>query len=514
MSEQPSYILPEGTERNFGREAQKNNFFAARLVAETIRTTLGPKGMDKLVMDNMGEITVTNDGVTILEEMNIEHPIGKIMVEISKTQEKEVGDGTTTAVVLAGELLKKAEELIEKKIHPTIINKGYRIAKQKAIEELGKKSRKITINDTGILEKIARTAMTGKGAETSKEKLAKIAVEAIKRIKEEGLENIKIEKKIGGSTNDTELIKGVIIDREPLTNIENVQNAKIALLNAGLEIKNTEIDSKITITEPEKMHAFLEQEERLIEEIVTKITRTGANVVFSQKGIDELAQHFLSRKGIYTCRRIKKSDMNKLARATNATIISNINELKKEDLGNGIVKQTKINDENLTWVQSKNPRSVTILIRGGSEHIIDEVERAMDDALGGLESAIKTGSVVTGAGSIEIDISIQLRKYSENFSGKEQLAIQSFAEALEIIPKTLAENAGLDPINVITDLKSKHKEGKMLAGIDVFSGKTVNTWKLGIIEPIMIKKQALNSASEVTNMILRIDDVILSSRKD
>ena len=368
---------------------------------------------------------------------------------------------------------------------------------------------------TQTLEKIAQTAMTGKGAEDSKEKLAKIAVEAIRRINAEDLDNIKIEKKSGGSTNDTELVKGVIIDREVLTNISKIENPKIALLNTGLELKNTEIDSKITITDPQQIHAFLEQEEKLIEEMVSKILKTGANVIFSQKGIDELAQHFLSRQGVYACRRIKKSDMEKLAKASGARIINNINELEKEDLGTALsVKQTKIGEESLTWIQSKNPKSVTILIRGGTDHIIDEVKRAMDDALGGLLSAIKTGSIITGAGSVEMELSRILSKYSESFSGREQLAIQAFADALEIIPKTLAENAGLDPINVITDLKSKHEEGKKLAGIDVFSGRTVNTWKLGVIEPLMIKQQALNSASEVANMILRIDDVILSSKKD
>lgn len=516
---QPIFILPEGTQRTTGRNAQRTNIMAAKLVAETVRTTLGPKGMDKMIVDSLGDVTITNDGVTILEEMQIEHPAAKMIVEIAKTQEDEVGDGTTTAVVLAGELLKQAENLLEQNIHPTVLAKGYRIAAEKAQIILNNISEPITEKDIDMLKKIAITAMTGKGAESSKEKLAEIAVKGITEITErEGSqvmidkENIKLEKKVGGSVDDSELIQGIVIDKEKIHSgmPRQVKNAKIALIDTQLEIKSTEIDAKIQITDPSQMQAFMDAEEKMLKDMVEKVAKSGATVVFCQKGIDDLAQHFLAKKKIYAARRVKKSDMEALARATGAKIVSNLDDLSPSDLGNaGIVEERKIGDEDMTYVKDcKNPKAVTILIRGGTEHVIDEVKRAMDDAIGDIIAAIKIGKVVAGAGAPEIELARNLRLFADSLSGREQLAVKAFADAVEIIPRTLAENAGLDPIDVLTELKSAHDKGKKWAGINVFTGKVIDAWKEGIIEPLKIKTQAVSSASEVAVMILRIDDVI------
>ena len=516
---QPIFILPEGTQRTTGKNAQRNNILAAKLVAETVRTTLGPKGMDKMIVDSLGDITITNDGVTILEEMNIEHPAAKMIVEVAKTQEAEVGDGTTTAVVLAGELLKQAESLLEQNIHPTVIVKGYRIASEKAKLILTNIAESITEKDTDILKKIAMTAMTGKGAESSKELLSDLAVKAITRVMEKrekemiiDKDNIKLEKKVGGSVDDSELVEGIVIDKEKIhSGMPNVvKNAKIALLDAALEIKNTEIDAKIQITDPNQMQAFIDMEEKMLHEMVNKIAKSGATVVFCQKGIDDLAQHFLAKKGIYAARRVKKSDMEALARATGANIITNLDDLSASDLGHaGVVEAKKLGDEDMTYVRDcKNPKAVTILIRGGTEHVIDEIKRAMDDAIGDIAASIKNGKVVAGAGAPEIELARNLRLFAESLSGREQLAVKAFADAIEVIPKTLAENAGLDPIDIIAEMKSAHDKGRKWAGIDVFSGKVIDAWKDGVIEPLKIKTQAVSSASEVAIMVLRIDDVI------
>lgn len=518
---QPIFILPEGTKRSTGRNAQRNNIMAAKLVAETVRTTLGPKGMDKMLVDSLGDIIVTNDGVTILEEMAIEHPAAKMLVEVAKTQENEVGDGTTTAVVLSGELLKRAEELLDMEIHPALIVKGYVMAAEKAAEILNDHSKSITEDDVDILKQIAGTAMTGKGVESSKEELAKIIVSAVKMVMEKDGESItidkndiKIEKQVGGSIEDTELVEGIVLDKERVHSgmPKSVSDAVIALLDTSLEIKSTETDAKIQITDPNQIQAFLDMEEKMIYKMVERIEDSGANIVFCQKGIDDLAQHFLSKKGIYAVRRVKKSDMKKLARATGAKIVSNLEDLSKSDLGKaGAVEERKVGDEEMTFVKKcTKAKAVTILVRGGTEHVIDEAERGIEDALGVIMAALIQQKVVAGAGSTEIELSRQLRDYSETLSGREQLAVKAFADTLEIIPRTLAENAGLDPIDVLTELKSSHEKGNKWAGINVFSGKVMDAWKKGVIEPLKIKTQAVSSATEVATMILRIDDVIAS----
>ncbi len=513
---QPIFILPEGTQRSTGRNAQKNNILAAKIVAETVRTTLGPKGMDKMLVDSLGDVIVTNDGVTILKEMNIEHPAAKMLVEISKTQEDEVGDGTTTAVVLAGELLKNAEALIEKNIHPTVLAKGYRIAAEKALDILKSIAVRITPEDSDILKKIAITAMTGKGAEHSKEHLADLTIKAVKQVYYEGFdrEDIKLEKKVGNSVHDTELVKGIVVDKERIhSGMPNkVEKAKVLLLDSAIEIKDTEVDAKISITDPSQLQSFIDQEEKMLRDMVDSILSTGANVVFCQKGIDDLAQHFLAKNNIYAVRRVKKSDMEALSKATGAKIATKLKDVQKSDLGySGMVEERKIGDEDMTFVMDcKNPKAVTILVRGGTSHVVDEVKRALEDAIGDVVASLRNSLVVAGAGAPEIELSKQLRKYSESFSGREQLAVQAFADSMEVIPRTLAENAGLDPIDMITELRSAHDKTMKTAGIDVFSGKVVDSWKKGVIEPLAIKTQAVSSAAEVAEMILRIDDVIAS----
>jgi len=519
---QPIFILPEGTQRTTGKNAQRTNIMAAKLVAETVRTTLGPKGMDKMIVDGMGDVTVTNDGVTILEEMQIEHPSAKMIVEVAKTQEDEVGDGTTTAVVLAGELLKNAEVLLDQEVHPTIVARGYRLAETKAQAILNEIAEHVSDKDTDVLKNIAMTAMTGKGAESSKEKLSEIAVDAVKSISENengnlviDRENIKIEKKVGASVEESELVKGIVLDKERVHAgmPRFVKNAKIALVDSAIEIKNTEIDAKIQITDPAQMQAFIDQEEKMLKDKVGKIVASGANVVVCQKGIDDIAQHFLSKNGVYAVRRAKQTDMNALARATGGKVITNLDDLNKNDLGAaGVVEEVKVGDEQMTYVKEcKNPKSVTMLVRGGTEHVVDEVKRAMEDAIGDVAASLKNGKVVAGAGAPEIELAKQLRKYADSLSGREQLAVQAFADSVEIIPRTLAENAGIDPIDTLTELKAAHDKKQKWAGIDVFKGKPMDAWKTGVIEPLKIKTQAVSSAAEVAVMILRIDDVIAGS---
>ena len=517
---QPIFILPEGAQRTLGRDAQRTNIMAAKMVAETVRTTLGPKGMDKMIVDSLGDVTVTNDGVTILEEMNIEHPAAKMIVEVAKTQENEIGDGTTTAVVLAGELLKNAETLLDQEVHPAVIARGYRLAESKAQEILNEMAEKISPDNEEILKRIAVTAMTGKGAEYSKDTLALLAVKAVKMVAEEGnidKDNIKIEKRTGGSVDDSELIKGIVIDKEKLSpNMpRTVKNAKIALIDREIEIKKTEFEAKIEIVNPEQLQAFMDQEEKMLRDMVDKIADAGATVMLCQKGVDDVAVHFFAKKGIYAVRRISESDMKKIAKATGAKISTNLKDLSKDDLGfAGTVEGRKVGDEEYTYIiDCKNPKAVTLLIRGGTEHVTNEIERAVTDAVGDVEAALKTGMVVAGAGAPETELAMQLRKYAETLSGREQLAVQAFADAMEVIPRTLVENAGLDPIDMMTDLKAAHSKKQKWAGIDVFSGKVMDAWKKGVIEPLKIKTQAISSASEVAIMVLRIDDVIASSGK-
>ena len=515
---QPIFILPEGSSRSSGLGAQKANIAAAKLVSDTIRTTLGPKGMDKMLVNSSGEVIITNDGATIVDEMNVEHPAAKMIVEVAKTQDTEVGDGTTTAVVIAGELLHASEALLDKNIHPTVISDGYKLAAQKAQEILQKLGQKINISDKVTLRNIAMTAMTGKNVEWAKQKLAEIAVSATLHIVEGNvvdLDNIKIEKKEGGGSSDTELVQGIILDKERVQNDmpKQVIDAKIALIDSAFEVKSTEIDAKIQITDPNQLQAFLDQEEKTLQDFVNAIKNAGANAIFCSKGIDDIAQQFLSDAGIYAIRRVTESDIVKLSKATNAKIISRIKDIKPTDLGFGTVEARKLGDEDMTYVtKCKNPKAVTIVIRGGTEHVIDEVERAVKDALGDLSAAIKLGFCVAGGGATEIELSKQLREYSGTLSGREQLAVEAFADALEMIPRTLAENAGLDPIDMLTALKAAHDSGSKWSGLNVFVGKTQDMWASGVIEPLKIKTQAIQSAAEAAILILRIDDIISSGK--
>ncbi|MBI1972515.1 TCP-1/cpn60 chaperonin family protein [Candidatus Woesearchaeota archaeon] len=512
---QPIFILPEGYTRQIGRDAQRNNIMAAKLVAETVRTTLGPKGMDKMIVDSIGDITVTNDGVTILEEMQIEHPAAKMLVEVAKTQENEVGDGTTTAVVIAGELLKKAEALLDQEIHPTVIARGYHMAAEKAQEILHRLAVPVTAKEEDILKQIAITAMTGKGAEASREILADLLVKAVKDIIEGNsinMNDIKIEKKVGDGIENTELIEGIVLDKERVHPgmPTKVKNAKIALLDVALEIKNTETDAKIQISSPDQMEAFLMQEEKMIKDKTQKVIKSGATVAICQKGIDDLAQHYLAKAGVYACRRVKKSDVEKLVKATGGSMVMSLDDLSEKDLGHaGLVEEVKVGDEQMTYVREcKNPKAVTVLVRGGTQHVVDEVERAVKDALGDIIATLKVGKAVGGAGAIEVALAREIRQYATKLSGREQFAVLAFADAVEIIPRTLAENAGLDPIDLLTELKAQHDKGNKWASIDVHTGKVVDAWKTGVIEPLKIKTQAIKSASEVAELILRIDDVI------
>jgi len=517
----PILILKEGSERTRGREAQSRNILAAKTIAAAVRTTLGPKGMDKMLVDSMGDVVITNDGATILKEMDIEHPAAKMMVEIAKTQDDEVGDGTTTAVVIAGELLKEAEELLEQEVHPTLIAAGYRLALDKAIQILNDIAIDLSPEDEETLKKIAMTAMTGKGAEVARDVLADLAVKAVKMIIEEGekkidTDNIKIVKKMGAASDESQLIQGMIIDKERVHPgmPKRVENAKIALINSALEIEKTEIDAKIEITSPEQMKAFLDEEERMLKGMVDKIAAAGANVVFCQKGIDDLAQHYLAKAGILAVRRVKESDMKKLARATGGRIVTSIEELSPDDLGEAeLVEERKVAGEEMIFIEGcKNPRAVSILLRGGTEHVVDELERGLNDAIRAVATALEDRKYVAGGGAPETEVALRLREYAATVGGREQLAIEAFARAVEIIPRSLAENAGLDPIDMVVALRAAHERGEKNAGLDVFEGKVVDMKEAGVLEPLRVKTQALSSATEAAVMILRIDDVIAAAK--
>ena len=518
MSEKPFVLTPEDVQRIMGKDAQRNNITAARMVSDIVKTTLGPKGMDKMLVSPTNDLIVTNDGVTILDEMQIEHPAAKMMVEIAKTQETEVGDGTTTAVMIAGKLLENAEKLLDKKIHPTVITKGYRIASEKSQEILNEIALRITPNDEDILRQVAMTAMTGKGAEDSKEKFSEIIVRAVKQVQNNGkidLNDIKIEKSKGKGIEDTELISGIVLDKEKISHDmpSKIDNAKIALIDSPLELKNPEIDTKISISSPEQLQSFLSQEEKEIREMIEKVKLSGANIIFCQKGIDDFAQYLLSKEKIYACRRVSRSDMEKLSKATGGRIVSNLSELTLNELGNAqVVEEVKHGEDTLTYVKGcSNPKALTILIHGGTGHVIDEIERALKDGLGDVVCSLKSGLVVPGGGAVEIELSRKLREFGQSLSGREQLAVDEFASALEFIPTTLAENAGVDPIDVLTELKSRHDSGERNTGLNLFNNKIENVLEAKIIEPLKIKTQAINSATDVAIMILRIDDVIASS---
>ncbi|MCZ9312365.1 MAG: thermosome subunit alpha [Methanocorpusculum sp.] len=517
---QPILILKEGGSRTRGRDAQSMNIAAAKAVAGAVRTTLGPKGMDKMLVDTIGDVVITNDGVTILKEMDIEHPAAKMMVEVAKTQDDEVGDGTTSAVVIAGELLKKSEELLEQDVHPTVITLGYRQAAEKAQELLKTIAVDVKAKDKEILAKIAGTAMTGKNAEASKEKLCDLIVRAITLVADADgtvdTENVKVEKRVGGAIEDSEIVEGMIIDKERVHPgmPKTVKNAKILLLNAAVEYKKTEVDAEISITSPDQLQLFLDEEERMIKGIVEKIKASGANVLFCQKGIDDIAQHYLSKAGILAVRRVKKSDMEKLARATGGALISSIDAISADELGvAGLVEERKVGGEEMIFVEKcKNPKAVSIIIKGGTEHVVDELGRALEDALRVVGVVVEDKKIVAGGGAPEVELSLRLREYAATQGGRIQLAIEAFASALEVIPRTLAENAGLDPIDKLVELRAAHEKGKKTFGLDVFEGKPVDMLAAGVVEPLRVKTQAIASAAEAAVMILRIDDVIASAK--
>jgi thermosome len=522
--QQPIIVLREGTERSKGKGAQFNNIAAAKAVADAVRSTLGPKGMDKMLVDSMGDVVITNDGATILKEIDIEHPAAKMVVEVSKTQDDECGDGTTSAVVLAGELLKKAEGLIEQNVHPTVIANGYRLAAEEAVRILNSLGIKVNPNDDKSLRNIATTAMTGKSVGQNKDYLAEIAVKAVKSIMEKrngkfyiDIENIKVEKKHGGSVADTTLVEGIILDKERVhpRMPKLMKNAKVALIDSALEIKKTEVDAKIQITDPSQLQAFLDEEEKTLRKKVEIVKKSGATAVFCQKGIDDLVQHYLAKENIYAVRRVKKSDMEKLAKATGAKLVTNLEDLKASDLGYaGQVEEKKISDSDMTFVtECKDAKAVSILLRGGTEHVVDEAERALHDALKVTAVAIEDGLAIPGGGSAEIELSLSLAKFGSRIGGREQLAIDAFAKATEIIPWTLAENAGLDAINVLIQLRREHEGKKRKSvGVNVFSGEVSDMIKENVLEPLRVKTQAINAATEVANMILRIDDVIAAKK--
>ncbi|AKB30409.1 Heat shock protein 60 family chaperone GroEL [Methanosarcina siciliae C2J] len=523
MAAQPIFILREGSKRTHGSDAQHNNIMAAKAVAEAVRTTLGPKGMDKMLVDSMGDVVITNDGATILKEMDIEHPGAKMIVEVAKTQDAEVGDGTTTAAVLAGEFLTKAEELLESGVHPTLIASGYRLAAIQAAKILDTITISSSPEDTETLEKIAGTAITGKGAESHKAHLSRLAVQAIKSVVEKSedgkitvdIEDVKTEKRPGGSIKDSEIVEGVIVDKERVHTAmpELVKDAKVLLLSVPIELKKTETKAEIKITNPDQMQLFLDQEEAMLKEIVDKVIRTGANVVFCQKGIDDLAQYYLTKAGIFAMRRVKKSDMDKLSRATGARVITNLDEIEEADIGYaGLVEEKDVTGSRMTFVTGcKESKTTSILLRGGTEHVVDGLERALEDALRVVGVALEDQKIVVGGGSPEVELALRLKEYAATLKGREQLAVMKFAESLEVIPQTLAENAGLDPIDMLVEMRSQHEKGNKRAGLNVYTGKIEDMFENNVVEPLRIKTQAINAATEAAIMILRIDDVIASS---
>ncbi len=517
-------ILKEGTARRRGRDARRNNIMAARIIAEAIKTTLGPRGMDKMLIDSLGDITITNDGAAILDEIDVEHPSAKMMVEVAKTQDDMVGDGTTTAVVLAGELLRKAEELLDQGIHPTVVVSGYRKGLEKAKETLEKIGIDVDLEDRETLKKVALTSMGSKAVGVAKDHLAEIAIDAVKQITEKrgernvaDIDNIQIIKKEGRSLFDTELVRGIIVDKEVVHAgmPKRIENAKIALVNKALEVEKTEFDATIRIRDPTQMKGFLDQETRMLKDMVEKVKKTGANILICQKGIDDLAQHFLAKEGIPAVRRAKESDMEKLARATGGRVVNNLDDLTPQDLGEaGLVEERKIGEDKMVFVEKcKDPRSVTVLIRAGLERMVDEAERAMHDALSVVRDVVEEPKIVAGGGAVEAAIAKVLRVYATKVGGREQLAIESFADSMEIVPKALAENAGLESIDILAALRSAHDKPKAyLMGVDVFSGKVIDMRESGVIEPVRVKEQAIKSATEAVSMILRIDDVIAATK--
>lgn len=519
----PVIVLKEGSKQSRGKDAQKNNINAAKLIAEIIASSLGPRGMDKMLVDSIGDITITNDGATILKEIDVQHPAAKMMVEVAKATDSEVGDGTTSAVVIAGALLEKAESLIDNDIHPVIIADGYKKAATKAISFLGEISKKIDISDKQTLEKVARTSMLTKLVAVEAADLAKLVVSAVLSITEEkdggyraNISNVKVEKKAGGSISDSQMINGIVLDKEIVNNNmpKKIQNAKIALVSAPLEIEKTEFEAKINISNPNQIKSFMEEENQILKEMVEKIKNTGANVILCQKGIDDIVQHYLAKAGIMAVRRIKESDMSKLAKATGARVVGNVDDLTEKDLGLAQnVEEKQIEDDNWTYIEGcKNPKAVTFLIRGGSQRVVDEVERAIHDALMVVKDVIERPYFVPGGGAPEAYMATKLRAWAQSLSGREQLAVEKFAEALESIPISLARNSGMNPIDAITQLRAKQSAGEKYAGVDAVSGIIGDIEKIDVLEPIKVKEQVIKSATETANMILRIDNVVAVSR--
>ncbi|MDP4039727.1 MAG: thermosome subunit alpha [Candidatus Pacearchaeota archaeon] len=513
---QPIYVLPENVSRTLGRDAQRNNILAAKIVSDIVKTTLGPKGMDKMLVDSAGNVIVTNDGVTILEEIELDHPAAKMIAEIAKTQETEVGDGTTTVAMLAGKLLENAEKLLDKRIHPTVIIKGYKLAAEKVKNFFNEVS--FSVESKDVLKQIAMTAMTGKEAEGNREMFANLIVSAVDQVasgREVELGNIKIEKIRGDGVENSELIRGIVLDKEAANESmpKKIENAKILLIDFPLELRAPEAETKISISTPQQLQEFITSEEIALKSMTDKIIASGANVIFCQKGIDDVAQYYLAKRGIFACRRIAKADMDKLSRATSAKIISSLSELGEEDFGEAEkVEQIRSGGNVMTYVRGcKNPKAVTLLIKGSTDHVLDEIERAVKDGIGVVSTALKEGRMVPGGGAIEIELARRLRIYANTLGGRERLAVEEFSQALEFIPETLAENAGLDPISILTELKQRHESGNIKDGLNLFTGKIEDCISAGIIEPLKVKSQAISSAVEVAAMILRIDDVLVSS---
>ena len=522
---QPVIILKEGTSRATGRDAQHASVAAARVVAESVKSSLGPKGMDKMLVDSFGDVTITNDGATILDEMDVQHPAAKMLVEVAKTQDDEVGDGTTTAVVLTGELLSKAEQLIEKDVHPTVIVDGYKMAAEKALEILEGIAIKVDPADKSMLKKVAAVAVATKMLAEYKDEVSDFAVRAILEVAEKDakgyrvdIDDVKVEKKPGESISETKLIQGVLLDKEVVHPgmPKRVDNAKIALLSCPLEVEKTEFDAKLNIKNPDQMKAFLDEEEKMLRGMVDKIALAGANVVICEKGIDDVAQHFLAKKGVLAVRRVKQSDMEKLVKATGAHVTTNLEDFGSKDLGTAqLVEERKVADDKMTFVEGcKNPKAVTILVRGGTQRIVDEAERAVHDALCVVRDVVVNPKVVAGGGAPEAEVAKRLRAYADKLAGREQLAVQAFGEALESVPMILAENAGLDPIDIQVELRTKHDQGLIWAGVDPFKGKVADLAKQNVYEPLAVKVQMVKSASEAAGMILKIDDVIAASKKE
>jgi len=523
LAGQQVIILREGTSRSRGQDALKANIMAAKIIAESVRSSLGPKGMDKMLVDGFGDVTITNDGATILDEMEVQHPAAKMMVEVAKTQDDEVGDGTTTSVVVAGELLKKAEELIDQGIHPTVIVDGYRQASNRALEVLDQIAIKIDPIDKATLRKVAEVSLASKILAEDKEAMAELAVNAILQVAEKtpdgykvDIDDVKVEKKPGESLTDTALIKGIVLDKEIVHPgmPKRVEDAKIALVDAPLEVEKTEFDAKINIENPEQMKAFLDEEEKMLKDMTDKVSNSGANVLLCEKGIDDVAQHYLAKKGILAVRRVKQSDMEKLVKATGGKVVSNVNDLRPEDLGFAkLVEERKVADDKMTFVEgSKNPKAVTILVRGGSERLVDEAERAIHDALCVVRDVVLDPRVVAGGGAPEAEVARRLREHAQKLSGKEQLAVIAFGEALETLPTALAENAGLDPIDILVQLRAAHEKGQLWAGVDVNESKVADLKERGVLEPLGVKVQVIKSAAEAAGMILKIDDVIAAAK--